>query len=135
MKGKVFGLILITTTVIGILSYLGYLGKGDLVQVKVHYVEYDCGDSNLNMKIFSVNDSTFNHLIGKTIAPELTFRQKRINEAILSKVKSPLGKKQTLIEFSLVGYVRKGPIKHCSGALCFKVEKLKYEQENGFIEF
>jgi hypothetical protein len=135
MKGKVFGVIVVTAIAIGILSYFDIIGSSNTIQVKAHYVEYNCGDINLDMKVTAVGDTAFNHLIGKTISPELTFENDRLRKLVMSHLRSEEGNRQSLNEFTLVGYVRKGPIEHCSGSLCFKVKKLRYENNVKFVEF
>ncbi len=131
MKGKVFGLIVVTSIGIGAMSYFGYLGKEDIVQVKVTYVKFSCDDDNIDMKVNAVSDSSFYYLIGKNISPEQTFKQKELNAFVKGKLeKDPAAK-----DFLVIGYIRQGPVLHCSGSLCFKVEKIKYEDENEFTEF
>jgi hypothetical protein len=135
MKGRVFGLIVLSAIVIGILSYFGVLGSANTVQVKAQYVEYDCGDANLDMRVVAVSDTAFGHLIGKTISPELAMRNGRLKKIVEAKLKSERGQLQSLNEFVLIGFVRQGPGEHCSGSLCFKVQKIKYEGEAEFTEF
>lgn len=131
MKGKAFGLIVVTSIGIGVMSYLGYLGKEDTVQVRATYVKFACGDDNIDMKVNAVSDSSFYYLIGKNISPELNFKQEALNEFVQGK----LEKNQATKDFLVIGYIRQGPVLHCSGSLCFKVEKIKYEGENEFTEF
>ena len=135
MKGKVFGVIVLTAVGIGVLSYFGIIGSANTIQVEAQYIEYNCVDINLDMRVTAVSDTAFNYLIGKTISPELTFKNERLSKSVMGFVKSEAGKQQSLNEFTLTGYVRQGPVSHCSGSLCFKVKKLKYENEEEFVEF
>lgn len=135
MKGKIFSLIVLVSLCIGMMSYFGFLEKRSTIQVKAHYIEYACGDDNIDMRVREVSNSDFNHLIGKTISPELLIKNERLKKLITTKVKSPLAKQASLNEFTIEGYIRQGDISHCSGSLCFKVKKIKYDGEFEFTEF
>ena len=135
MKGKVFVLIILVSLCIGIVSYFGFLDKGSTIQVKTHYIEYACGDNNIDMKVSEVSNSDFKYLIGKTISPELLIKNERLKKLIKTKLQSPSAKQTSLNEFTIEGYIRQGDIAHCSGSLCFKVKKIKYEGEIEFTEF
>jgi len=135
MKGKVFGLVVLTAIGIAAMSYYGYLGDAGIIQVKAQYVEYTCGEKNIDMRVVAVSDSSAFDLIGKSISPELTFKPERLQAFIRDKTKSFEQNPQAQRDFFIVGYVRNRPSLHCSGSLCFKVEKIKYESESEFTEF
>jgi hypothetical protein len=130
MKGKVFGLIVITTIGIAIMSNMGYFG-GDTIQIRGQYVDYNCGESNINMRVISVSDSAHLDLVGKTISPEAAFKQSTLDEFIKSRLKKDGNDK----DFYLVGSIKKRPIRHCSGSACFKVEMIKQGNAQSFTEF
>jgi len=135
MKGKVFGLVVIAAIGVATLSYFGYLGSTGIIEVKVQYVEYSCGNDNIDMRVIAVKDSSHYDLIGKTISPEINFKPEKLETLIRNKVKQFESDPQASKDFFIIGYVRSGPIFHCSGSLCFKVVKIKYEGENEFTEF
>ena len=130
MKGKVFGLIVITTIGIAIMSNMGYFG-GDTIQIRGQYIDYDCGENNINMKVISVSDSAYLDLIGKTISPEAAFKEAALDEFIKSRLKTEVNSE----DFFLVGSIKKRPTRHCSGAACFKVEMIKQGNEKSYTEF
>ena len=131
MKGKVFGLILLTTLGIAIMNYFGYFG-GDTIQIKCRYADYDCGEKNINMTVVAVSDSSLLHLVGKTVAPEISFRQAKLNDFIKARLKSNSKESEM---FFVVGKLKERPIRHCSGATCFKVDMIKLENETDYTEF
>ena len=135
MKGKVFGFIVLTTLGIAVMAYMGWLGEGDAFQVKAHLMHYGCSENNIDMKVNAVGDSALAHLIGKDISPEATFAQSSLREFINTKLKDRSGKGDLSRDFIVIGYIRKSATKHCSGAVCFKVKKIKYEGESYFTEF
>ncbi len=135
MKGKVFGLIVITAIGISVMAYMGYLGHGETIQVKAQFVKFNCGDTNIDMKVMAISDSSFYYLIGKTISPELTFKQGKLDEFVSSRVKFSQTNKQEMNDFLVEGNIRKERILHCSGSPCFTVAKIKYGSEKDFTEF
>jgi hypothetical protein len=130
MKRKVFGLIVITTIGIAILSNMGYFG-GETIQIRGQYIEYNCVEDNINMKVISVSDSAQLDLIGKTVSPEASFKQSTLDEFIKNHLKAGGSSK----DFYLVGSIKKRPIRHCSGSACFKVDMIKQENEQSYTEF
>lgn len=132
-KGKVFGLIVLIALVVALLSYFDILGNN--IEVKAHYVEYPCSNRSIDMRVYSVSDSTYDYLIGKTISPNVTMDNEKLQTFIKSKVKSEEGKQQSLNGFVLIGYVRQGFDSRCSGSMMFKVKKIKYEGEKEFTVF
>jgi hypothetical protein len=133
VKGKVFGLIVLATLGIGVMSYLGYLGNDHLIQVRGYYIPFACGDDNIDLKVTAVSDSSFYYLIGKTVSPEGTFSQTKLTGVINDKLQKTKANEGD--EFIMLGYLRESPVKHCSGSVCFKVKKLKFASDVEFIEF
>src|SRR5689334_6159825 len=99
---------------IGIMSYMGLLGNGEPAQIRGRYVKYTCGDDNIDMRVIAVSDSSLIHLIGKTISPEITFKQTKLDEFI----KGRLTPGNDSLDFYFVGSLKDGPVLHCSGSLC-----------------
>jgi hypothetical protein len=137
MKLKVLGWILTVTIGIAILDYFNLLGTKKTIQVQAHFMQYTCGKNNIDMRVVAVSDSSSKYLIGETIAPELlNFKQAELARMVYSKTEAfQTGKQSALADFTLVGYVRKSTREHCSGAICFKVEKIKYAGDSTFTEF
>lgn len=131
MKGKVLGLILLTTLAIAIMNYFGYFG-GDTIQIKGRYTDFNCGENNINMTVEAVSDSSLLYLVGKMISPEISFRQGKLNDFIKARLKPNSNESSN---FYLVGKLKKRPIRHCSGATCFKIEMIKLEEEKDYTEF
>ena len=133
MKGKILVACLITMVVIIALVNKGYLDPKNKVEVSAYVVKFNCGESNIDLRVTSVSDSAVNFLIGKTVSPELTFAQTRLNQAIDQLMQENNG--PAAEEFLLVGYIRKSDKPHCSGSTCFQVKKIKRKSANTFIEF
>jgi hypothetical protein len=137
LKLKVLGWILIATLGIAVLDHYELLGGKKIIEVQAHYMQYTCGRNNIDMRITRVSDSNFNYLKGVVISPELlNFNQKKLARLVDEKTAAfREGRAATLADFTLVGYVRKTKSEHCSGAICFKVEKIKYAGDSTFTEF
>lgn len=136
MKLKVLGLILITTIAIIVLDSYGMLGFKQIIEVEAHYMQYTCGKNNIDMRVTLVRDSAFAYLQGKVISPELILNQKKLAKLVNQKTAAfSEGREPTLADFTLIGYVKESNAKHCSGAICFKIEQIKYAGDSTFTTF
>lgn len=135
MKVKVLSLILITTIGIAILDHFNLLGKPKTIQVQAHFMQYTCGKNNIDMRVVAADGEQ--RLIGKLIAPELKgIDQNTLTTFVLNKTQNfAAGLDSTLQPFTLIGYFRESKQPHCSGAICFKVVKIKYAGDSTFVEF
>ena len=132
MKKTTLILILTGTIVYGFGVYKGWFQLGEPITVKAHYIEVNCGEKTIDMRVTAVSDSSVGYIVGKTISPEGFFMQKEFSDLV--KTKSIERKSQNLVkEFTLVGYLVKGESKHCFGSACFKVKKFKSEDDKDFI--
>lgn len=137
LKLKVLGWIIITTIGIAALDYFNLLGRKKVIEIQAHYMQYTCGKSNIDMRVTEVNDSAFAYLKGEVISPELlNFQGAKLASLVFEKT-APFreGRTPALADFTIVGYVRKSTREHCSGGICFKVEKIKYAGDSIFTEF
>jgi hypothetical protein len=137
LKLKVLLLILITTIGIAVLDHYHMLGTTANIIIEARYLQYTCGKNNIDMRVVAVADTNYQFLVGQVIAPELlSLKQSELAQLIYLKT-SPFktGKQPTLGNFTLVGFLRNGSRAHCSGAICFKVEKIKYAGDSTFIRF
>jgi hypothetical protein len=137
LKLKVLGWILITFIGVVVLDQYNLLGRKTLIEVQAHYMQYNCSEANIDMRVTAVSDSTLVYLIGKTIAPELfSFDHDELTQLVFDKTAAfRAGRETTMADFTLVGYIRQSQRKHCSGAICFGVEKIKYAGDGKFVEF
>lgn len=137
MKVKVLGWILIAFIGVVVLDHYNLLGTKKIIEVQAHYMQYNCSQDNIDMRVMAVSDSGFRYLVGKTIAPELlNFSHDELTKLVFDKTSGfRLGREEILNDFTLVGYVRRSQRKHCSGAICFRVEKIKYAGDDKFVEF
>jgi len=137
MKGKVFRLSVLSAIVVGVMAYFGFLKEGNHIEVKARYRQYACSANNIDMNVISVSDTAYSYLLGKDISPEAVFKQTKLTDWVVSKASFyQSGKGVSLPDFILIGYVREpGPIPHCTGAVCFKVERIKHQNESQFTEF
>lgn len=101
------------------------------ITIVAHYVEVNCGDNTIDMRVTSVSDSSLRSLVGKTISPEGFFLQNEFSELV--KVKSKKRAQDSSVkDFTLVGYWVDGKSKHCFGSICFKVKKFKSEDDKDY---
>lgn len=137
MKLKVLGWVLIAFIGVVVLDQYNLLGRKTLIEVQAHYMQYNCSEDNIDMRVTNVSDSAFTDLIGKTIAPELfSFDHDELTKLVFDKTAGfRAGREAMLADFTLVGYVRRSQREHCSGAICFGVEKIKYAGDDKFVEF
>jgi hypothetical protein len=137
LKLKVLGWILIAFIGVLVLDHYNMLGTKKIIEVQAHYMQYNCSQENIDMRVTVVTDSAFAYLLGKTIAPELlNFDHDELTQLVFEKTAGfRSGREATLADFTLFGYVRRSQRKHCSGAICFKVEKIKYAGDDKFVEF
>ena len=137
MKLKALGWILIAFIGIAVLDKYNLLGRKTLIEVQAHYMQYNCTEDNIDMRVISVSDSSFTNLVGETIAPELfDFDHDELTQVVFDKTADfRAGREATLSDFTLVGYVRQSQREHCSGAICFGVKKIKYAGDDKFVEF
>jgi hypothetical protein len=131
VKGKVLVLSLIVTTAITIIAYKGYLDPKKTIEVNTYLVKFSCGEKNIDLRVTTVDDDSAKFLIGKTISPELSFAQTKLNKAIEQLLSNNINQE----ELVLIGYLRKSSHPHCSGSECFQVKKIKLKNANAFIEF
>ena len=77
---KIVGLSILTLIVLGVITSVAFLQYRNwkrnqhgtrLVSMEATFMQYACGDENDDMKVRSVNDSTFQFMIGEDIDPEL----------------------------------------------------------------
>jgi hypothetical protein len=137
LKLKVLGWILIAFLGVVVLDQYNLLGRKTLIEVQAHYMQYNCSTENIDMRVTVVSDSAFGYLVGKTIAPELfSFDHDELTKLVFDKTAGfRVGREEVLADFTLVGYLRRSQRKHCSGATCFGVEKIKYAGDDKFVEF
>jgi hypothetical protein len=137
LKLKVLGWILITTIGIAVLEYFNLLGTKKTIQIQAHYMQYTCGENNIDMRVVGVGDKSAQYLVGQVVSPELlNLKQNKLAIWVYSKTDSfQNGKTPVLADFTLVGYVRRNNREHCSGAICFKVEQIKYAGDSTFTKF
>ena len=136
MKGRVLTFIIIAALGIGILTYYDILGSQKTVVVKAHYMQYACGDDNIDMNVIDVSDTTFSDLVGKDISPESRmFTQNRLVDFVDKRTIAWQNGTVKTKDYILVGYIRKSLRRHCSGAVCFKVKEVKLDSENEFTRF
>jgi hypothetical protein len=136
LKLKVLVLILITTIVIVVLDSNEMLGIKQIIEVDAHFLQYTCGKNNIDMRVTLVRDSGFAYLQGKVISPELILNQKELAKLVNQKTAAfREGREPTLSDFTLVGYVKESNVKHCSGAICFKIKQIKYAGDSTFTTF
>jgi hypothetical protein len=137
LKLKVLGWILIAFIGVVVLDQYNMLGRKTLIDVQAHYMQYNCSNDNIDMRVTAVSDSAFAYLVGKTIAPELfSFSHDELTQLVFDKTAGfREGREATLADFTLVGYIRQNQREHCSGAICFGVEKIKYAGDDKFVEF
>jgi hypothetical protein len=137
LKLKVLGWILIAFIGVVVLDHYNVLGAKKFIAVQAHYMQYNCSQENIDMRVTAVTDSASSYLIGKTIAPELfSFDHDELTELVFDKTADfRAGREAILADFTLVGYVRRSQREHCSGAICFGVQKIKYAGDDKFVEF
>lgn len=100
-------------------------------------MQYTCGKNNIDMRVIEVRDSAFAYLKGEVISPELlNFQEAKLAKLVFEKTAAfREGRAPALADFTIVGYVRKSSREHCSGGICFKVERIKYAGDSTFVEF
>ena len=120
-----------------VLDRYNMLGMKKTIEVQAHYMQYNCSKENIDMRVTVISDSAFAYLVGKTVAPELfNFDHDELTKLVFDKTAGfRAGRETTLADFTLVGYVRSSQREHCSGAICFEVEKIKYAGDDKFVEF
>ena len=137
MKLRVFGWILIATLGVALLDYFELLGTKKTIELEARYMQYNCGKNNIDMRVISTVDYDGRYLVGKIVAPELKgLDQDKLAKLVYAKTASFRdGRDSMLLNFTLIGYVRESTQSHCSGAICFKVKKIKYASDKNFMEF
>ncbi len=138
MKTKItLGVMVILTTI----ASFGLIGKRtkDEITIVAFYMQYACGDDNIDMKVKSADNPNFKFLIDKDIAPTTNFLTQGtlidfVNDKTLMWQKGQAG--EYLETFMLIGYIKdKKNDTDCSTATEFVVDKIKYGTENEFREF
>ncbi|HEU5290669.1 MAG TPA: hypothetical protein VFU05_08520 [Cyclobacteriaceae bacterium] len=138
MKTKfTLGLLVILTMIVS----FGLIKKGtkDEITIVAFYMQYACGDDNIDMKVKSVDNSDFKFLIDKDIAPTTNFLTQGalidfVNDKTLMWQKGQAG--EYLESFTLVGHIKDSKDDtDCAIATEFVVDKIKYGIEKEFREF
>ena len=129
------GWILTATIGVALLVRFGYIGQKKIVEVQGHYLQHTCSPNNIDMQVTA--STQMPTLLGTNIAPEvLNFEQGHLAQFVKQKTAPYLaGEVITLADFTLVGYMRSKSERHCSGAQCFVVQKIKFAGDSTFIEF
>ena len=138
MRTKItIGLLIILTTIVS----FGLIGKRtkDKITIVAFYMQYSCGDDNIDMKVKSVDNLDFKFLIDKDIAPTTNFLTQGtlidfVHNQTLMWQKGQTG--EYLESFILVGHIK--DLKDdtdCATVTEFVVDKIKYGTEKEFREF
>ena len=131
------GIIIIGGLILGIRIY--YRNTVETIIIKAYYMQYACGDDNIDMNVISVENRNYNFVLKKDISPKTNFlSQHRLIDFIDTKtLKWQRGEAgDYLQDFTLIGHLKNNDVKvDCSAPMTFYVDKIRYGDENEFIVF
>lgn len=102
----------------------------DRITLTAHYMQYACGEDNLEMKVLATGSSRYNFLIDKDVA--LVTKDKKSNriEEFVDKIVLDYqqGSEEHIKKFTITGRLHKYPHSFfdCSSSPWFTVEKIAY---------
>lgn len=138
MKTKIaLGLLVVLTGIV----LFGLIKKGtkDEITIVAFYMQYACGDDNIDMKVKSVNNSNYQFAIDKDIAPVTNFLTQGtlidfVKDKTLMWQQGQAG--EYLETFILVGHLKDSKDHtDCASAMEFVVDRIKYGSQEEFREF
>lgn len=109
-----------------------------LVTIEAHYMQYACGDGNIDMNVISVDNKKYNTTLRKDISPETTlFTQEKLIQFVTDKTyRWQTHEEGSLKDFTLIGrFESRSSTSDCQTALTFYVKRIKYGNETNYQEF
>jgi len=112
--------------------FVGYWWKsqsGSTVTIEGHYMQYACGDQNIDMRVTKIDHPEFQDVVGKDIAPSTNFfRQSRLIDFVKdSTIPYQTGDEEYMHNFTIIGRIKsRDPDGGCDDAVTVYVDNIKY---------
>lgn len=130
MKRQIALLLVIVSVITGVYFFKSQSTTN--VTIEAYYMQYACGDDNIDMKVDKVDHADFQGLIDRDIAPFAGYFQQSdlVDFVNGSTLRYQTGKEEYLQNFTIVGRIRSDKANAgCDNAVTIFVDKIKYGKE------